>query len=64
MGPIASSVNDVKVMTEVLFKAYHQDSNLPPLPFNNETYNALIQPKSQRKLKIGYFDTLPLFESS
>jgi hypothetical protein len=42
MGPIASSVNDVKVMTEVLFKAYHQDSKLPPLPFNNETYDALI----------------------
>ena len=46
MGPIGSSVNDLKVMTEVLFKAYHQDSKLPPLPFNNETYNALIQPKS------------------
>lgn len=64
MGPIGSSVNDIKVMTEVLFKAFLQDSKLPPLPFNNDTYNAIVQLKTSRKLRIGYFDTLPLFESS
>lgn len=64
MGPIGSSVNDIKIMTEVLFKAYMHDSLLPPLPFNNDTYNEIVQLRTSRKLKIGYYDTLPLFESS
>jgi Asp-tRNA(Asn)/Glu-tRNA(Gln) amidotransferase A subunit family amidase len=64
MSPIGLSVNDVKIMTEVLFKAYVHDTKLPPLPFDNEAYNSLTGIKASKRLRIGYFDTLPLFESS
>ena len=64
MGPIASSVNDLKIMTEVLFKAYILDTKLPPLPFDNEAYNSLTGIRASKKLRIGYYDSLPLFESS
>jgi len=37
---------------------------LPPLPFNEQNYQALANKSGRRKLRIGYYDTLPLFESS
>ena len=35
IGPLAATMNDLKLATESILKSYMIDSALPPLPFNN-----------------------------
>jgi len=55
-------MNDLKLATETILKSFLLDSSLPPLPFNDQSYQDIISRK--RKLKIGYFDELPLIPTS
>jgi hypothetical protein len=62
VGPLATTMNDLKIATESILKSFMIDSSLPPLPFNNQAYQEIVSRK--KKLRVGYFDEMPLMPSS
>lgn len=59
-GPLGKSFADIKVASELMFKSNEIDPFVPPLPFDHATFNEF----TSKKLRIGYFDDLPLFPST
>jgi Asp-tRNA(Asn)/Glu-tRNA(Gln) amidotransferase A subunit family amidase len=53
----------LKLATEIFFQSHQLDPSAAPLPFNESAYQDIISGK-RKGLKIGYFDSLPLFPSS
>jgi len=63
LGPLGRCVEDLNLFLKAVWKEEHwkQDPSVPPLVFNQSLYERTVENK---KLRIGYFYDLEIFESA